>query len=148
MEPDFGSANDDDSVSLNDNTVADLALSKVASQEPVPKGSTFQYTIVVANHGPATANAVTVTDSLPAGLTFVSATPTQGSARARRTSPATWGRCTDGGSANITLVVTKTVGGTVSNTATVSATEADPYMPNNTNGEITTPAALIDFKVE
>ena len=41
-----------------------------------------------------------------------------------------------------------TVGGSVSNTATVSATEGDPYMLNNTNGEITTPAALFDFKVE
>ena len=147
-EPDYASDNDTDSVSLNDNTVADLAMSLVASQEPVPQGTTFTYTIVVSNHGPATATSVVVTDSLPAGLTFVSATATQGSCTGTTNVSCNLGSLADGNSANIALVVTKTVGGNVSNTASVAATESDPFMPNNSNSETSTPAELTNFRVE
>jgi len=148
VQPDPSTGNDDDSVTLNNDTVADLSLSMVASQEPVPMGATFTYTIVTANHGPAQATGVTVTDSLPAGLTFVSATPTQGSCTGTTNVSCTLGTLDDGGSASIALVVTKTVGGAISNTASVTATEGDPYMLNNTNGETTTPVSLIDIKIQ
>jgi uncharacterized repeat protein (TIGR01451 family) len=147
-EPDYASDNDTDSVSLNDATVADLAMSLVASQEPVPQGTTFTYTIVVSNHGPATATNVTVTDALPPDLTFVSATPTQGSCTGTTNVSCNLGALADGNSASIALVVTKTVGGSVSNTASVTATEADPFMPNNSNSETSTPAELTTFRVE
>jgi uncharacterized repeat protein (TIGR01451 family) len=148
VEPDIEVSNDSDSVTLNDAGSADLALSMVASQEPVSIGTTFTYTIVAANHGPATATNVTVTDTLPAGLTFVSVQATQGSCTGTTSITCPLGTLADGASASIALVVTKTVGGSVSNSASVTATEADPYMVNNTNGETTTPVSLIDFKVQ
>ena len=148
VEPDYASDNDTDSVTLNDNTVSDLAMSLVASQEPVPAGTTFTYSIVVSNHGPADATNVVLTDSLPAGLTFVSATPTQGSCTGTTNVSCNLGTLPDGLSAYVDLVVTKTVGGNVSNTAAVTATEADPYMPNNSNSETSTPAELTNFRVE
>ena len=147
-EPDYATENDTDSTSLNDNTVADLAMSLVASQEPVPQGATFSYTIVVSNHGPATATGVTVTDALPAGVTLNSATATQGSCSGTTTVSCNLGTLLDGLSANVVLVVTKTVGGNVSNTASVTATETDPFMPNNSNSETSTPAELTNFRVE
>jgi uncharacterized repeat protein (TIGR01451 family) len=147
-EPDYASDNDTDSVSLNDDTVADLAMSLVASQEPVPQGTTFTYTIVVSNHGPATATNVTVTDALPSGLTLVSAIATQGSCTGTTNLSCTLGSLADGNSANIVLLVNKTIAGNVSNAASVTATEADPFMPNNSNSETSTPAELTNFRVE
>jgi hypothetical protein len=58
------------------------------------------------------------------------------------------GTLADGLSANVVLVVTKTVGGNVSNTASVAADQADPFMPNNSNSETSTPAELTNFRVE
>jgi uncharacterized repeat protein (TIGR01451 family) len=148
IEPDYASDNDTDSVSLNDDTVADLAMSLVASQEPVPQGTSFTYTITVSNHGPASATNVVVTDVLPAGVTLNSATATQGSCSGTTTVTCNLGTLPDGLSANVVLLVTKTVGGNVLNTASVAATETDPFMPNNSNSETSTPAELTNFRVE
>ncbi len=148
VEPDYASDNDTDSVTLNDATVSDLAMGMVASQEPVAAGDTFTYSIVVSNHGPAAATNVMVTDALPAGLTLVSATPTQGGCSGTTTVSCALGTLPDGLSASVDLTVLKTIGGNVSNSASVTATETDPYMPNNSNSETSTPAELIDFRVE
>ncbi len=53
---------------------ADLSVSKGALSEPAASGGTLTYTITVANDGPSPAEDVTLTDTLPAGVTFVSAT--------------------------------------------------------------------------
>src|SRR3954447_16143589 len=50
---------------------ADLLVSKSAP-EAVTAGETFDYAVFVFNGGPSTAQNVTVTDTLPAGTTFVS----------------------------------------------------------------------------
>src|SRR5262249_20609303 len=57
---------------------ADLALAKTVS-DPTPNvGDTIRYTITLSNSGPDSATHVAVDDLLPAGLVFVSATPSQG----------------------------------------------------------------------
>ena len=53
---------------------ADLSITKTASDEPVHAGENLTYTLVITNAGPRDATGVTVTDTLPAGVTFVSAT--------------------------------------------------------------------------
>ena len=46
---------------------------------PTPNvGDTITFTVTLTNNGPNAATSVQVTDLLPAGLTFVSATPSQG----------------------------------------------------------------------
>src|SRR5207302_4082967 len=57
---------------------ADLAVTKTAFPNPVPLGTNLTYTVTVTNNGPSAATGVTLTDTLPAGVRFVSATPTQG----------------------------------------------------------------------
>ncbi|GAB4573329.1 MAG: hypothetical protein Kow0077_15370 [Anaerolineae bacterium] len=52
--------------------VADLAISKADSPDPVTPGNEIIYTINVANVGTITAVNGTMTDTLPAGTTFVS----------------------------------------------------------------------------
>ena len=56
----------------------DLKVTKTASAGTVTVDETLTYTIKVENLGPETAMAVTVTDPLPKGTDFVSATSTQG----------------------------------------------------------------------
>src|SRR5262249_48102082 len=57
---------------------ADLALAKKVD-DPTPNvGETVAFTVTLTNHGPAAATNVTVADTLPAGLTLVNATPSQG----------------------------------------------------------------------
>ncbi len=52
----------------------DLALAKTTLATAIHAGDTFTYTLTVTNAGPSTATSVVITDTLPAGLTFVSAT--------------------------------------------------------------------------
>jgi uncharacterized repeat protein (TIGR01451 family) len=51
---------------------ADLSVAKTGAPSPVAAGSDITYTITVQNLGPATATSVNVTDTTPAGTTFVS----------------------------------------------------------------------------
>ncbi|WP_298213902.1 IPTL-CTERM sorting domain-containing protein [Acidovorax sp.] len=56
-------------------TVAtDLALTKSAPAGPLAPGAALDYTLVVTNNGPLASDGAQVVDTLPAGLTFVSAT--------------------------------------------------------------------------
>src|SRR5256884_9093412 len=55
---------------------ADLSITKTANPDPVNAGATLTYTVTVTNGGPSTAANVQVTDNLPAGVTFQSASGT------------------------------------------------------------------------
>jgi hypothetical protein len=76
---------------------------------------------------------VTVTDILPPGTNFVSATPSQGSCSGTTTVTCALGTIANGGSAAITLIVQPMSLGALSNTATVSSTTADAAPANNTS---------------
>lgn len=58
--------------------ILDLALSKGASPDPVSNGDTLTYTLSVANNGLSPATGTTLTDILPPGVSYVSATASQG----------------------------------------------------------------------
>lgn len=51
---------------------ADLSITKSDDIDPIVAGNTLTYTVRVDNAGPNTAQNVVVTDTLPAGVTFVS----------------------------------------------------------------------------
>jgi uncharacterized repeat protein (TIGR01451 family) len=57
----------------------DISLTKTASPTNVVSGDTVTYTLTVSNAGPDTATGIEVTDQLPAGVTYISDTPSQGS---------------------------------------------------------------------
>ena len=59
-------------------SVADLSLTKSDAPDPVLAGELLTYTLGVSNGGPRDATNTTLTDTLPAGVTFDSATPSQG----------------------------------------------------------------------
>ncbi len=111
---------------------ADLSITKTDSPDPVAVGTNLTYTIAVRNNGPSTATGVTLTDTLPSGLTYVSSTPTQGScSQASGTVTCNLGNISNGSTATITIVVTPTATGTISNTASVSSSVSDPNTANN-----------------
>jgi uncharacterized repeat protein (TIGR01451 family) len=122
-------------------TPADLSLTKTAPAT-ASVGPNFTYTLTVANAGPGVATGVTATDLLLTGLTFVSATSTQGTcAAAGQLVTCTIGVMNIGGSVTIQITVTpqaSLAGATVTNTATVTGAQPDPNPGNNTGTASTT----------
>jgi len=66
-------ANDRQATTTTIAAVADLSASAVAPATAVP-GAQITFTVSVSNTGPSTATSVIMTDTLPTGVTFVSAT--------------------------------------------------------------------------
>lgn len=127
-----------------------LGITKVDTSDPVIAGNNLTYTLTVTNAGPSTASNVTVTDILPANLTFVSATPSQGTAtNASGTVTGNLGNLASGATATITVValVAGTFSGTLTNTATVTATQTDTDTTNNTATQTTTVDKQVDLRV-
>lgn len=122
---------------------ADLSVNKSDAPDPVQVGQTLTYTLQAANDGPDSATNVALTDTLPAGVSFVSATSTQGScAHTGGIVICDLGTLADGGLATVTVVVTPAAAGIISNTTSVAAAESDPVPGNNTASESTTVDSL------
>ncbi|MCB9875429.1 MAG: DUF11 domain-containing protein [Planctomycetaceae bacterium] len=122
---------DQDSASLTP-TAADLSLTKTVDNPSPNVGESVTFTLTLANAGPDGATNVTVGDSLPVGMTFVSSTPSQGT-YISGTGVWTVGSVASGGSATLQIVASVTATGTQTNTAQVTASDqADPdSTPNN-----------------
>lgn len=123
---------------------ADLAVSKAASPEPLfSAAGDLVYTITVDNNGPDGATGVTLTDTLPAGVTFVSAETGSGSCGDPDTGGSldcNLGSLADGSNATVTIAVTPdpvTEPTELSNTAVVAAAEEDPVPGNNSATVVT-----------
>ena len=109
---------------------ADIGVTKTVDKATPAVGTNVTFTVTATNHGPNDATGVQVTDKLPAGLTLVSATPSQGA----YTAPSgLWdiGALTNGASATLKLVATVTGTATVTNTATRTAGAPGDFDPAN-----------------
>jgi uncharacterized repeat protein (TIGR01451 family) len=130
----------------------DLAITKADAPDPVAVGGTLTYTLTVTNNGPDPSTDSTVTDTLPAGVTFVSATPSQGAcSQAAGTVTCMLGPLALGASATIEIVVTvdATALSPLSDTATVTGVETDLVATNNSataETMISLPTELDHFK--
>jgi uncharacterized repeat protein (TIGR01451 family) len=118
---------------------ADLRVVKSDSSDPVAVGSVLTYEINVSNLGPQGATEVTLTDMLPTGVDFVSATTTSGTCdRNGRRVVCELSSIANAGEATVTIKVRPTKAGTLTNTATVESVENDLAAANNTDTETTT----------
>ena len=119
----------------------DLSMAKADSPDPVDTGDPLVYTLTVTNlNATETANNVQVVDTLPAGVTFVSAVGT-GWVCLEAAGTVTCDRATAGPGAAPDITITVTAPGSagpITNTAVVSADEFDPNLANNTAMETTT----------
>jgi uncharacterized repeat protein (TIGR01451 family) len=114
----------------------DLALTKSDSPDPVVAGNNLTYTIRVENPGGLPATNVVVTDNLPSGVDFVSATGGT-CQRTGNTVTCDLGQVNAGTTAIVTIVVKTKKDGTLSNTATVTSPE-DIVLANNAATATTT----------
>jgi uncharacterized repeat protein (TIGR01451 family) len=133
--PDANPANDSSTAVAQVGGSANLSIAKTAAG-PFFEGQNGAFTITVTNAGPSAAGGVTVTDILPVGATFVSATPSQGSCSGTTTVTCTLGTIANGAAATITLIVRPATAGPLSNTATVTGTASDVNPANNTSTAI------------
>ncbi|HUE74450.1 MAG TPA: SpaA isopeptide-forming pilin-related protein [Pirellulaceae bacterium] len=111
---------DDESTITITPNVADVRLSKQVSNAAPQVGQNVTFTITATNDGPQAASGLQVTDLLPAGLTFVSATASVGT-YTQATGLWDIGGLNSGASATLTIVATASQPGQVVNSAEVTA---------------------------
>jgi N-acetylglucosamine-6-sulfatase len=117
---------------------SDLSLSKTDSPDPAYVGEDLTYTLTAANSGPDQAEDVTVSDTLPAGFTYVSASASEGTcSEAGGTVDCSLGSLANGASATVVIVVRPAAPGAISNSAAVNSSNADPNPANNADAETT-----------
>ena len=129
-------------------SAADLSLTKSDSPDPVPVGGLLTYTLTAHNAGPSTATGVNVTDDLPAGVTFDSATTSQGScSQASGTVTCPLGTLASGANATVTIRVRPQSAGSITNTASVSSDIFEPNPSDNSTSAETTVNPAADLAV-
>lgn len=112
---------------------ADLSIVKMADSASVGAGGQVMYTLVVQDHGPGYRDQCAGSDALPAELTAVSTTPSQGSCTANGAIDCALGTIDGGGTVRILVVanVSANASGQVQNCATTSGFQSDPNIANN-----------------
>jgi uncharacterized repeat protein (TIGR01451 family) len=155
------SAANDETATFNSTVaaVADLVVSK-SGPTTVTAGTDVTYTITLTNAGPSDAQGVSLTDVVPTGTTFFSATPVSGQnpdgfsysqSAGTVTGTPTGGVVANGHQDQFTLVVhalsSDADGSTISNTATVTTTTTDDSAANDetetVNSTVTAVADLV-----
>ncbi|HEX6207815.1 MAG TPA: hypothetical protein VF058_05580 [Actinomycetota bacterium] len=111
----------------------DLSISQAASPDPVPAGEPITYDVRVRNAGPAEATGVAMLDELPDGVTFDSATASQGGGCSESGGivRCDLGSLAPGQTADASVVVVPQDLGYLTNTVTVQANEPDPNTLDN-----------------
>ena len=121
------------------NKSADLSLSKVGIPDPVNAGDVLVYQLLVSNSGPSDAQNVVLTDNLPAGTTFMDATP--GCSAVAQAVTCSLGTVAAGSTRSLFIAVKVSQSTpdntTLSNTATLSTNTPDPNSGNNSATDTT-----------
>lgn len=112
---------------------ADLAISMTYSPELIKAGSFLTYTIDIVNNGPLDATGVTLTDSLPESVDFLSVSSTRGiCSQSGREVTCNIDSLASGDRVTVTIVVHATQEGRITNKAWVTGNEIDRVPGNNT----------------
>jgi uncharacterized repeat protein (TIGR01451 family) len=122
---------------------ADVSVTKTDSADPVDPGDSYSYDLVVTNSGPDDASNVALSDAVPGTLSVDAVHDGGGdcSASSGNTVSCTLASLANGATWTVTVDVTVDPahpGGTITNTASVSADENDPNSSNNADTQDTT----------
>jgi uncharacterized repeat protein (TIGR01451 family) len=117
------------------NAAANLAVTKTVNNATPNVGNTVTYTITVTSNGPSNATNVRLTDVVPAGLTYVSSTPSGATTYNSATGLWTIGALANAASATLVINATVNAGpgnNTITNTTSgLTADQFDPVSANN-----------------
>ena len=149
IEPDLDESNNTAVLTSTTVLAADLEISKFAIPElSATEGSVnapLLYFIQVVNKGPSAASGVVVTDTLPSGVLLGDMSP--GCSNAGGLVTCVISDVIVGPTVNLTMNVTPTVPGVITNTAYVSGLEIDLVNINNT-ASVTTTILPADLAIE
>ncbi len=140
------SQDDEDSVIVTPTAIADLTIAKTDSQDPATAGTVLTYTLTITNSGPSNAVNVVVTDTLPSGVTYASAST--GCSHDSGVVTCGLGSLVNAATKVITVAVTINQGTTIplNNLAQVGSDSPDSTGPNSTS-EITAIVAQADLTI-
>ncbi len=117
-------------------------------------GNSLTYILTASNLGPSDATGVTMSDTLPAGETYVSTSSTNVT-QTGGTVTVNVGPLNEGAASTATFVVmvspsftSGTTSKTITNGASIVGNEYDPYMLNNSASVNTTVSALDDLSIQ
>ncbi len=137
---DPNSSNNTDSTTITASPAADLSLTKqfhtnaaATASDPVNAGDQVTFDLVLTNNGPSDATGVTITDPLPAGLTFVSSNTGACTSAAGRLHCAV-GALANGATFSARITADVAAAGTATgilNQATATGDQGDPVPSNN-----------------
>jgi len=114
----------------------DLALVKQDDRDPVRVGESLTYTLLITNNGERDATGVTVSDTLPDEVSYLS--DDSGCSRNGQIITCNLGTVgKNGGKASVAITVSADSAGSIVNTATVSANEVEADSTDNTDSETT-----------
>ena len=155
--PDPNNSNNFGSGAVTFVSSADLSITKTVSPSPVVAGTNVTYVITVNNAGPSAATNVVATDTIPAQVSVLTVTPSQGSCTAgisgNPLQPLTCTLGTMNVSSSATIVVVGKVASNVpsntvvNNNASVSSAVADPNNGNNSATAAVTVVTSADLAV-
>ncbi len=145
--PDPELSNNEASVEVTPHPLADLSLAKVALTPEVHDGADAVFDLTATNHGPSDATEAKIIDTLPAGLSYVSASGASCSATGQEVS-CPLGTLAAGASRTIELTseVEASLGEQqLTNTAQIAGAEFDPNLANNSSSAViqTGPAPVV-----
>ncbi len=145
--PDPNDANNRDTADTVVKAEANLSITKSVKPSPLVAGGEGLYTLTVHNAGPSTAQAVTVTDTLPNGVSVLEATSAEGNCT--KEVSCTLGTMGPGADAvvQIRVKVDSAQTAPLTNTAGVISTTPDPEIEDNTSTIVTKVEQSADLAV-
>lgn len=114
------------------NPVCDLSLTVNDSPDPVIVSNNLTYTMAITNHGPSSATGIKITNTIPAGASFISSSRPY-SITTNNQVIQDIGSLAKDASMTVTLVIAPTNTGGAANIVVVGGNEADPNPDNNTS---------------
>jgi uncharacterized repeat protein (TIGR01451 family) len=144
-----GTANCDVGAYERSNLTTDLQIANMVAPDEVFKTDNYTVTVTILNNTDSDdTNVVLTFDTLPAGVTFVSAIPSTGSCSVTGGDVSCdIGTLLAGNSATVPLTLTADAVGDVTITATVSGVNADPELANNSHSVNTAIIGIADLEL-
>jgi uncharacterized repeat protein (TIGR01451 family) len=147
IELDFIPDNNQVSLPATVRPLSDLSISQTGPSSGYA-GNIFVYRLNITNRGPSTATSVVVTDVIPAGASYVSASnPSGSSSYTNGIATFNISSLASNATATLTIAVRPLAGGTVNNSASITSAADEPNPANNSTSMASTVTPAADLGI-